>query len=349
MVNAQRGRLPDPAFWAGKRVFITGHTGFKGGWLAMWLHGMGARLAGYALAPASDFFALCRIGAKLTHVQDDVRDATALRRAVSAFAPDIVFHLAAQPLVRASYQQPLETFATNVMGTVNLLAAANGARVILVVTSDKVYAENIGTRYRETDALGGHDPYSASKACAELAAASFPRPEGQALATLRSGNVIGGGDWAADRLAPDFFRAVMDQKAFEIRNPDSVRPWQHLLDPLCGYLLAAEILWAQQPAAPQAWNFGPDAESEVPVQDIAALLCQLWGEGANYTIRRETIAPREAKTLRLDSSKARVDLNWRPAMALGRALEKTVEWHKAFSNGKTMEKITAAQIADYAR
>ncbi|GLR68331.1 CDP-glucose 4,6-dehydratase [Acidocella aquatica] len=345
-------KRPQPAFWAGKRVFLTGHTGFKGGWLTLWLHQLGAIVGGYALAPNTtpDLFSLCDVAAHCAHHLGDVRDAAALHAAMASFQPEIVLHLAAQPLVRVSYAAPVETFATNIMGTANLLDAARKiptAQVILIITSDKVYAESRTARHDEASPLGGHDPYSASKACAELVTASFPMPAGQKIATVRSGNVIGGGDWAADRLVPDFFRGIFAGEALRIRNPAAVRPWQHVLDPLCGYLLAAEHLWKNPPAARASWNFGPAPASEVPVETLAAEICRLWGGGAAYRIEPPQAAPHEAPVLRLDSGKARRELGWRPGWELPQALGATVAWYRHYRDGGGMTAFTKSQIRAY--
>jgi len=346
--------LPSPAFWAGKRVFLTGHTGFKGGWLSLWLQELGAITAGYALAPetAPNFFTLCNIATVLEHQIADIRDAASLNAAMAAFRPEIVLHLAAQPLVRESYRQPVETFATNVMGTANVLDTARqtpSVAVVIIVTSDKVYAESAETRHDEAARLGGHDPYSASKACTELVTASFPMPGRQKIATVRSGNVIGGGDWAAERLLPDFFRSVLAGVDWEIRNPHAIRPWQHVLDPLCGYLLAAEFLWTKQDQNRECWNFGPDAASEVPVSYLAAQLCALWGESAAYHIEPQQSAPHEAAVLRLDSAKAKRDLNWQPGWALAQALRATVDWFRAYEGGRDMAAVSRDQIKAYGK
>jgi CDP-glucose 4,6-dehydratase len=344
--------LPDENFWSGKRVFLTGHTGFKGGWLAMWLRRMGAVVAGYALPPPTvpSFAEACGAELMLSHHTGDIRDRAALFRAVEAFSPQIVFHLAAQPLVRDSYARPMETFETNVLGTLNLLAAlrAEGNVVAMIVTSDKVYQES-ETPHPETDPLGGRDPYSASKASAELAVASFPMAPGQVVATLRAGNVIGGGDWARDRLVADFCRAMLAGEALSLRHPASVRPWQHVLDPLCGYLLAAEFCYAHRPARPATWNFGPAADSEVAVQDVAARLCGLWGGGATFKLapEPERAGRHETAVLRLESSKARDELGWRPGWTLDEALAQTVTWFKAFQRGADMRDVSLAQIEAY--
>jgi len=350
---AEMSARPSREFWAGKRVFITGHTGFKGGWLSLWLHQLGAELAGYALAPETDpnLFSAGNISAVISHQLADIRDAETLNAAMQSFRPDIVFHLAAQPLVRASYAMPVETFATNVMGTANMLNAIRATPSVataIIVTSDKVYAESSIGRHDEQDRLGGHDPYSASKACAELVTASFPMPAHQRIASVRSGNVIGGGDWAADRLIPDFFRAIFEGESWRIRNPRGIRPWQHVLDPLCGYLLAAEHLWSRD-SAREAWNFGPDAQSEVSVDDIATRLCAIWGFGAAYYIEPETHAPHEAPVLRLNSDKARRELGWAPAWTLDQALRATADWFHAWRGAECMAEFTKSQIEAYDR
>ncbi len=354
MAGLSARALPSPAFWAGKRVFITGHTGFKGGWLSLWLHALGAKLAGYALPPTTEpnLFSACGLNNIIAHQLADVRDAAALDRAVLEFCPDIVLHLAAQPLVRASYAQPLENFATNIMGTANILnalAQAPSARVGLMVTSDKVYAESTTSRHDETARLGGIDPYSASKACAELVAAAFPLPAGKSVATVRSGNVIGGGDWAAERLLPDFFRSIRAGTPWRIRNLHAIRPWQHVLEPLCGYLLAAEQLWANRALARTAWNFGPAPASEVSVREIADRLCLLWGQGASYVLAPETAAPHEAPVLRLNAAKAARELHWQPAWPLEQALSATVAWFVAFHAGENMRNFTCSQIKAYCK
>jgi CDP-glucose 4,6-dehydratase len=339
---------PSPAFWRGRRVFLTGHTGFKGGWLTLWLHELGAHVAGFAL-PADDvsLFAAARVASHCRHGLGDVRDLAAVQAAIAAFAPDIVMHLAAQPLVRLSYEAPVDTFATNVMGTANVLAASAHVPVVLIVTSDKVYAEQAIGRHDEGGRLGGRDPYSASKACAELVATAFPQNPQQRRATLRSGNVIGGGDWAADRLVPDFFRAVAARRPLTIRNEHAIRPWQHVLDPLRGYLLAAETLWAMSPPAMETWNFGPAAASEVSVGTIAQTLCTLWGDPASCVVEPQPGAPHEAPVLKLSSAKAGAELGWRPRWDLDAALFATVAWQKAFAVGADMAAFTRRQILDY--
>ncbi len=346
--------LPDAKFWAGKRVFLTGHTGFKGGWLSLWLHELGAIVSGYALAPHTtpNFFSLCNVTSLLQHQAGDVRDAAALAAAMTAFQPDIVFHLAAQPLVRLSYAMPAETFSTNIMGTTNVLDAARetpSVTAMVIITSDKVYAESIQARHNEAGRLGGHDPYSASKACAELVTASFPMPDTQKIATVRSGNVIGGGDWSAERLLPDFFRSVFAGETWKIRNPYAIRPWQHVLDPLCGYLIAAEFLWTKRPAHRERWNFGPETASEVPVGDIAARLRALWGKDAAYHIEPQQGAPHEAPVLRLDSAKAKRELAWQPGWDLEQALGATVDWFRALRDDKNMAAFTRTQIEAYCK
>ena len=325
------------AFWAGRRVFITGHTGFKGSWLSQWLELRGARVTGYALAPPTtpSLFAEANVAQGMVSIENDIRDAAALRDALVAADPEVVFHLAAQALVRPSYDDPVGTYATNVMGTVHLLEgvrACGGVRGVVVVTSDKCY-ENVerDEPYREGEPLGGRDPYSSSKACTEIVTAAYRRsffagPNAPRIASVRAGNVIGGGDWAKDRLIPDLLRAFSGGAPAVIRNPSATRPWQFVLDPLHGYLQVAEALCDGR-EADQAWNFGPSDEGAQTVGWIADRMVQLWGDGAAW--RRDGGAnPPEAFTLKLDSSRARAQLGWRPRVPLETALQWTAEWHR---------------------
>lgn len=330
------------SFWAGKRVFITGHTGFKGKWLALLLRLEGAQVTGFALDPADDASIFSPPGAPpLVDLRGDIRDVGALTAAVAEHKPDVVFHLAAQSLVRESYEFPVETYATNVMGTVHLLEAVRqtaGVRVTVVVTSDKCYENREWVwAYRETDRMGGHDPYSNSKGCAELVCSAYRRSYFAAdsaprLATARAGNVIGGGDWAKDRLVPDIVRAFSRGETVLIRNPGATRPWQHVLVPLSGYIRLAERLWDEASLSGE-WNFGPLEGDDRPVQQVVEELRALWGEGAAWRLDvREK--PHEAHMLRLDSSKAKTHLGWASRVPLSVALDWTVEWYRAFSNDR---------------
>jgi CDP-glucose 4,6-dehydratase len=343
-------------FWLGKSVLVTGHTGFKGSWLALWLHDLGARVAGYALPPPSSpsLHDLARMADLVDGVEGDVRDLDRLREVFAARKPEIVFHLAAQSLVRPSYEEPVATFDTNVMGAINVLEAcryARSVRAVVMVTSDKCY-ENREWHwaYREDDALGGHDPYSASKACAELVTASYRRAflndHGPRVASVRAGNVIGGGDWARDRLVPDLVTALAAKRPAIIRNPASIRPWQHVAEPLGGYLLVAQRLYEGSSDAASAWNFGPHPESVQPVSVIADRVCELWGDGATWR-RDESQQPHEARTLTLDSAKARAALGWRPRLGHDVTLEWTVDWYKTAARGSGAREKTLTQIRRY--
>lgn len=347
---------PDPAFWAGRTVFLTGHTGFKGSWLALWLAELGATVHGYALAPPTqpNMFTVARIADRLAgHGEGDIRDLARLTDAVAAAGPDIVIHMAAQPLVRASYTLPVETFATNVMGTVHLLEAvrrAGGAQALVSVTTDKCYHNQEWLwPYRETEPLGGHDPYSASKACAELVTAawrtSFHADGAPWIGSARAGNVIGGGDWASDRLLPDALRALDAGTPLLVRHPGAVRPWQHVLEPLCGYLLLAERLATGGGGYAEAWNFGP---ADADAQPVDWILDRLSALAPDFSWQRDG-APtvHEATLLKLDSAKARARLGWSPRWPLARALARTVDWHRAWSAEADMAAVTTGQIADY--
>ncbi|ALN18842.1 CDP-glucose 4,6-dehydratase [Ectopseudomonas mendocina] len=344
------------AFWAGRRVFVTGHTGFKGGWLALWLRELGAEVYGYALPAVTEpsLWQAARLHELVPGTLADIRDAQRLAKAVADFAPEIVLHLAAQPLVRESYRTPAETYVTNVMGTLNLLEAARqsaSVRAVVVVTSDKCYENREWLwPYREQDSLGGHDPYSSSKACAELLCASwresFLREAGVALATARAGNVLGGGDWSVDRLVPDILRAWQAGESLTLRYPQAVRPWQHVLEPLHGYLALAQALVEQGEAMASAWNFGPDSEGLVSVGDLVERLALHWPGEARWRVDAAA-QPHEAGLLSLDSAKARAKLNWRPRWALQQALERTLDWHQAWQAGENMQTFSRAQIAAY--
>jgi CDP-glucose 4,6-dehydratase len=350
---------PEPGFWAGKRVLVLGHTGFKGAWLSLWLRRLGARVFGLSLPPAGEpnLFTAGALEAVIDTTFADIRDLDAVTRAMERIEPEIVFHLAAQSLVRLSYREPVATFATNVMGTVHVLAAAQATasvRCVVVVTSDKCYQNREWLwAYREDDRLGGHDPYSSSKACAELVTAawrqSFCSPGGarqMAIASARSGNVFGGGDWAEDRLVPDCVRALASDRPIGIRNPRSTRPWQHVLDPLCGYLVLAERLWSEPEIYSEAWNFGPSASDIQPVAWIASRIVALWGEGARW----EAVVGdelHEARLLKVDAAKARARLGWSPRLPLEMGLSWTVEWYRAFSQGQAAGELTEAQIARF--
>jgi CDP-glucose 4,6-dehydratase len=354
----------NPGFWSGRRVFITGHTGFKGGWLALWLHRLGATLSGYALPPPTrpSLYHEAGIARLLRSLEGDVRDGAALANVLQAARPEVVFHLAAQPLVRRSYRDPAETYATNVMGTVHLLEAVrrcDSVRAVVVVTSDKCYdnQERPSGGYREDEPLGGRDPYSSSKACAELVSAawrqSFFNPadharHGVAIASARAGNVIGGGDWAEDRLVPDFLRAAAAGQELLIRAPGAVRPWQHVLEPVAGYLRLAERLVQDGVACAEAWNFGPGDEDAQPVSWLADRLAALWGEGARWRTDAQP-QPHEAHYLRLDSAKARERLGWQPRWRLEQALERVVDWHRAQLGGADMQRRSLEQIESYER
>jgi CDP-glucose 4,6-dehydratase len=351
------GRV-DERFWTGKRVFLTGHTGFKGSWLALWLQALGARVTGFSAGvPTSpSLFELAHVGGAMNSVEGDIRDFTAVSAAVEAAGPEIVIHLAAQALVRRSLVEPRQTFETNVMGTVNVLQAvvARGrdVRAVVSVTSDKCY-ENDDRRqaYAEGDPLGGHDPYSSSKGCAELVTAAYRHSflSGQAdlpgharLASARAGNVIGGGDWGEDRLVPDIMSAALAGDPVRVRNPSSIRPWQYVLNPLSGYLLLAQALWDSAEYA-RAWNFGPPEQDERDVAWIVERASELWPAGVESSIDAGP-HPREASFLKLDSSLARERLGWRPLVDLDTALEETVAWYRELVRGADMRAVTLGQI-----
>lgn len=362
----QRGSLEDlvvnSEFWRDKRVFVTGHTGFKGSWLSLWLSELGAQVTGYSLAPEAspNLFEICRVSEGMNSIIGDVLDSATLARAMQEAQPDVVLHLAAQSLVRRSYANPVETLAVNVMGTVNLLEAVRACpsvRSALVVTTDKCYENREWVwGYREQDALGGYDPYSSSKACAELVVSayrsSFFNParyetHGVGLATARAGNVIGGGDWALDRLVPDTLRAFAESREVELRNPTATRPWQHVLEPIGGYLLLAEALHDRGQVYSGAWNFGPGEDGDRTVEWVVTRLAQGWGVGAGWrTVDGDQ--PHEAGLLRLDCSKARAFLGWRPRWSLDQAIERIISWHKSYLAGEDMRQTCIRQIADFA-
>ncbi len=355
------GSIPDPAFWRNKKVFITGHTGFKGSWLALWLHSLGAQVTGYALKPPTDpsLFDLARVGDLLSSILADIRDLGTLKEKIGQAQPEIVIHMAAQPIVRDSYENPVETYSANVMGTVHLLEAVRkcpGVKSVINVTTDKCYENREWVwGYRENEPLGGYDPYSNSKACSELVTASFRdsffngqnySSHGVALASARSGNVIGGGDWANDRLVPDCIRSLLRGEKIRIRNPLATRPWQHVLEPLGGYLLLAQKLYEKGPDFAEAWNFGPEDSDARPVEWIVKEICSRWGEGTGYEFDRGD-QPHEARYLKLDWSKAKSRLGWRPRWNLERAMDKVLEWVRAYRKGEDLRETCWKQIRAY--
>jgi len=353
-----RGDQSDSDFWRGKRVLITGHTGFKGGWLSLWLQSMRADLRGIALpAPTTpSLFEVANVGQGMDHRIVDIRDFLAVKEQFDEFKPEVVFHLAAQPLVRYAYQQPIETYATNVMGTVHVLEAARqvgSVKAIVNVTTDKCYENRDWIwGYREDEPMGGHDPYSSSKGCAELVSSayrkSFLAHAGIAMATARAGNVIGGGDWAADRLIPDILHALQNDRPVSIRNPQATRPWQHVLEPLSGYLLLARLLCTEGQTYAEAWNFGPRDEDARPVQWIVEHLCKSWETKACW-VPQPGLHPYEACTLKLDISKARQHLAWAPRWSLEMALERIVHWHQAWLSDHDMRAVCLEQISQFTK
>lgn len=347
-----------PEFWRNRKVLLTGHTGFKGAWLALWLERLGAEVVGLALAPPTEpsLFELARVGEGISSLEADIRDRDAVRDALERQGTEVLLHLAAQSLVRRGYREPLETFSTNVMGTAKVLEAARrvgSVRAVVVVTSDKCYENRESDHgYREEERLGGHDPYSASKACAELVAAAyrdayFSAPESAvSVATARAGNVVGGGDWAEDRLIPDLLRGLESGKPIPIRNPGAVRPWQHVLEPLAGYLALAEALWSAGEEHAGAWNFGPEARDLKTVGEIADHLCRQWTPPGEW-IHDDGDHPRETGLLHVDSGKARRQLGWRPRWNIDRTLDSILEWHRARAAGDDMRQVTLRQIGAY--
>ena len=357
-MKAGAGSSVSAGFWSGRRVFVTGHTGFKGSWLCAWLLELGAEVRGYSLEPETspNMFSLLGLDRRLDHVVGDVRDPGRLRTALSEFRPSVVFHLAAQPLVRRSYAEPAETLATNVMGTAHILDATrhcDAVEVCINVTSDKCYENREWIwGYRETDAMGGHDPYSASKGCAEIVTAayrsSFFHAEGAAqIASARAGNVVGGGDWSEDRLIPDAIRAFGNEQVLEIRNPAATRPWQHVLEPLRGYMLLAEACHAKPGRYSRAWNFGPSDAEVLTVGEVIEAFREAWGETARWHSPPSEAGPHEANLLKLDCSQAIRELDWAPRIPLRECLELTAEWYKlALTNtsGDALWNMTLEQI-----
>ncbi|EPZ8123207.1 CDP-glucose 4,6-dehydratase [Yersinia enterocolitica] len=344
-------------FWKGKKVFLTGHTGFKGSWLALWLQGMGAQVKGFALAPPTtpSLFEQAQVERGIESQIGDIRDLHAITESMVAFNPDILIHMAAQPLVRLSYREPVETYSTNVMGTVHVLEAARkcpGLRAIVNVTTDKCYEnQEWEWGYRENEPMGGHDPYSNSKGCVELVTSAyrnsfFDSEHSAALASARAGNVIGGGDWADDRLIPDILRAVEQSKPVVVRNPKATRPWQHVLEPLSGYLVLAQHLWEHGQPFAQGWNFGPRDEDAQPVEWILDHMVQAWGDGASWQLDSDP-QPHEARYLKLDISKARTHLKWEPTWGLETTLTRIVNWHRAWLQSDNMHARCIEEINSY--
>jgi len=351
----------NPAFWQGKRVFLTGHTGFKGSWLSLWLQALGVEVTGYALAPTNslNLFERASVASGMHHVVGDVRDLKTLQQAMKAARPDIVIHMAAQALVRYGYHNPVETYATNVMGTVHVLESVRhtpSVRAVVNVTSDKCYDnQSLDRAFKEEDPMGGFDPYSNSKGCAELVSAayrnSFFSPEtyaqhGVAIATARAGNVIGGGDWSTDRLIPDMLAAFAQGREVAIRYPNAVRPWQHVLEALSGYLVLAERLFDQGPAFAGAWNFGPQTQDNRTVAWVVEQMAALWGQDARWRID-DNEHPHEAQHLQLDIVKASQQLDWQPAMNLTTALQLTMDWVRHEHTNQSVRAVSEAQIQAY--
>jgi CDP-glucose 4,6-dehydratase len=344
-------------FWKNKKVLITGHTGFKGAWLSLWLHDMGAQVYGYALpAPTQpSLFEAAKISDLIQSEIGDIRDFQKVKKCIEAVQPEIVFHMAAQPLVRYSYGHPIETYMTNVMGTVHVLEAlksVDSVRVVVNVTTDKCYENKERTLgYREDEPLGGYDPYSSSKACSEIVTAAYRSSYFAntkiALASARAGNVIGGGDWALDRLIPDMMRAISQGQAVQIRNPKAIRPWQHVLEPLRGYLILGQSLYENGSKFSQAFNFGPEDSDAAPVEVIVREMIKLWGEKASYEIVPDTHALHEAHYLKLDCSKAKNILGWNPHIDLSQAIKCIVDWNRLFSESKDPREITLQQIRKF--
>jgi len=355
--------MSDRTFWSHRRVLLTGHTGFKGGWLSLWLQRLGAQVTGYALAPPTSpsLFEVARVAEGMTSIIADMSDLSRLQQVLRTARPEIVYHLAAQPLVRYGYRNPVETYATNVMGTLHVLEAVRhtpGVRAVVIVTSDKCYENREWVwGYREDEPMGGCDPYSNSKGCAELVVRAYRdsyfnaashAEHGVAIASARAGNVIGGGDWAEDRLVPDVLRAIHAGQPAVVRSPHAIRPWQHVLDPLSGYLCLAEKLYCDGPAFAEPWNFGPSDEDARSVQWVVEHLANAWGQGAGWqqdpNLKRQ---PHEAHHLTLDCAKARARLGWSPRWPLGQAIRRTVAWQQALHAGADMHAWSIAEIADH--
>jgi CDP-glucose 4,6-dehydratase len=359
--SALEGLAVNPVFWHGKRVLLTGHTGFKGSWLSLWLQSMGAQVTGYALVPPTNpsLFDMADVGKGMTSVIGDIRDLSKLQAVFAQHSPEIVIHMAAQPLVRYSYQNPVETYATNVMGTVHLLEAVRntpGVKAVVNITTDKCYENRDWVwGYRENEPMGGFDPYSNSKGCAELVSAAYRSSffnannyaqHGVATATVRAGNVIGGGDWAQDRLIPDILAAFEQGRKVDIRNPHAIRPWQHVMEPLRGYLTLAEQLFENGPSFGEGWNFGPNDEDAKPVGWIVEQMAAMWGADAQWQVDTGE-HPHEAHYLKLDISKARSRLNWHPALRLQDALALIIDWSKQHTAGVNMRQLTLSQLQAY--
>ena len=347
----------NPGFWKGKKIFITGHTGFKGSWLCNWLKLLGSEITGYSLAPPTNpnLFELTHADQGINHIISDIRDFDRLQQELEESKPEIIIHLAAQALVRHSYENPMETWSTNLMGTANLLEVArqcDSVKTILVITTDKCYLNKESIwGYRETDALGGHDPYSASKACAEFISASYSQSyfsnHGVSLATARAGNVIGGGDWGKDRLIVDIINSVNNNTLIDLRYPQAVRPWQYVLDPLRGYLTLLEAMWENPEPFSEAWNFGPDSGGEMTVLEITQSLYQLWDKEYRFNNTPENSHPHETTQLRLDATKAKRYLNWNTRYSVPRTLESIHKWYSAWQKGMDMQSVTLDQIMEF--
>lgn len=349
----------DPSFWRGKKVFLTGHTGFKGAWLSLWLSSMGAKVTGYALAPNTtpNLYDVLKINSLIekSHIKD-IRDLDALKKAITAAKPDVVIHMAAQPLVRYSYNYPVETYAINVMGTVNVLEGLRDISSVyatIVVTTDKCYENKEWVwGYREDESMGGYDPYSSSKGCAELVTSAYRRSYFSSsasinkIASARAGNVIGGGDWSEDRLIPDAIKSFEANKPLVVRNALATRPWQHVLEPLSGYLMLAKALYEQDSSFASGWNFGPRNEDNRSVQEVVELLILNWGKGARWEKDGSTQL-HEANLLKLDCSKARSQLGWVPKWTLEKAIKNIVQWQKAYQEKENMQEISLGQINQY--
>ena len=351
----------NPAFWMGKRVLMTGHTGFKGSWLSLWLQSMGAHVVGYALAPPTSpsLFEVANVEDGMTSIIGDIRDLAKLKATFTQHSPEIVLHMAAQPLVRFSYIEPVATYSTNVMGTVHLLESVRntpGVRAVINITTDKCYENREWAwGYRENEPMGGYDPYSNSKGCSELVSSAYRSSffnasshalHGVALATVRAGNVIGGGDWAQDRLIPDILSAFEQSRLVNIRNPNAIRPWQHVLEPLRGYLTLVERLYEHGSGYAEGWNFGPNDEDAKPVGWIVEQMAAMWGNGAQWKIDN-SVHPHEANYLKLDISKARSRLDWHPVLRLNDTLTLIIDWAKQRQAGADMRNLTLNQINSY--